>query len=597
MRGFSLSFHASAGTLSLDAVIEVSQGSYCCTSLAVVVPDSMAKNGTSTMFQSDISVYFDGLDNDVPRLPLRVAASDAPRLALVAPKKEIVLRDYQQEATEACLRDLKTFRSSLIVMATGLGKTILFCKLVEHWEGRVLVLAHLEELLQNARDDLRSITGEAVGTERGDEHHEGERVVVGLIQSVRTRLHHFKPNHFDLIIIDEAHHAASKDYRRVIDHFPGAKVVGLTATDGRADGKSLPFETCSYRMDILQGTEQGYLVPIRGQRVVITELNLSRVKRKDGGTGDFDEASLDNEMVRGSHAVADVLTTDFIWDKGILFFPGCQSAQLTCEALNEREPGCAVYIDGKIVGTQRRDLIAKLRNGEARWLCNVGIATEGFNWPEASVVGMCSPTLSRPAYAQRVGRGTRPLAGLLNGLLTSISRKAAIAGSKKPSMLILDFVGISANLDLITHESFLEPIEKEDDSEETTFGTVDEHEGEEPEEEWPVDINLNLQALAKGIKSTTRHEYDEFDPFEASGQQSEGVDLKLTGDVGKDPPISHKQYRQLCKYGVGDESLTKSEAQKMIGFIAGEGWVLRGFKLNVLKKLYREILDERQGFG
>lgn len=548
-------------------------------------------------WQSNLSFYFDGTDDDVARLPLRADSPDAPRVSLVAPKKAIVLRDYQQAATEACLRDLKTHRSALIVLATGLGKTILFCKLVEHYEGRVLVLAHLEELLQNARDDLRAITGEAVGTERGDEHHEGERIVVGLIQSVRTRLHHFKPNHFSLIIIDEAHHATSKDYRRVIDYFGGAKVVGLTATDGRADGASLPFETCSYRMDIREGISQGYLVPITGQRVIITGLDLTRVKRKDGGAGDFDESALDNEMVRGAHAIADVLTSDYIWDKGILFFPGCQSAQLTCEALNEREPGCAVYIDGTIKGTQRRELIAKLRNGEARWLCNVGIATEGFNWPEASVVGMCSPTLSRPAYAQRVGRGTRPLAGLLVGLSTTGQRKAAIAGSRKPSMLILDFVGISANVDLVTHETFLEPPqpakeEREGDDSET-FGT----EAEDIPEERTVDVNLNIQALAKGIKSKTRHEYDAFDPFEASGARHESVVDISKGELSKDPPISFKQYRQLCKYGVGDESLTKAEAQKLIGFIAGKGWTLRGYELTLLKKLHQEILNERAVFG
>lgn len=550
-------------------------------------------------FQSDVSFYFDGLDNDCPRLPLRPAASGAPRISLVAPKKEIVLRDYQQAATEACLRDLKKYRSSLIVLATGLGKTILFCKLVEQWEGRVLVLAQLEELLQNARDDLRSITGEAVGTERGDEHHEGERIVVGLIQSVRSRLHHFRPDHFSLIIIDEAHHAASKDYRRVIDHFPGAKVIGLTATDGRADGKSLPFETCSYRMDIFQGIEQGYLVPITGQRVVITGLDLTRVKRKDGGEGDFDESSLDNEIVRGAHAIADVLTTDFIWEKGILFFPGCQSAQMTSEALNEREPGCSVYIDGTITGKQRRELIDRLRNGESRWLCNVGIATEGFNWPEASVVGMCSPTLSRPAYAQRAGRGTRPLAGLLNGLTSSGLRKAAIAGSRKPSMLILDFAGISANLDLVTHESLLErpkPEREGDDSE--TFGTVERGEvDEEIPEERIIDINLNIQALAKGIKSRTSHEYDAFDPFAASGVRHESELDLMKGDPLKDPPISFKQFRQLSKFGVGDESLTRAEAQKLIGFIASKGWSLRGYELVLLKKLHREILDSREGFG
>src|SRR5262245_36488539 len=101
------------------------------------------------MFQSELAVYFGGAADNLLRLPLRRDAdNDAPRLAVVRTRRLIELRDYQQAAFDNCIRDLQTFRSSLIVLATGLGKTILFCKLTEHWEGRVLVLAHLEELLQ-----------------------------------------------------------------------------------------------------------------------------------------------------------------------------------------------------------------------------------------------------------------------------------------------------------------------------------------------------------------------------------------------------------------------------------------------------------------
>lgn len=165
-------------------------------------------------------------------------------------------------------------------------------------------------------------------------------------------------------------------------------------------------------------------------------------------------------------------------------------------------------------------------------------------------------------------------------------------------MLILDFVGISANVDLVSHESFLEPANdtrEGDDSE--TFGTVERDESEDIPEERTVDINLNIQALAKGIKSRTRHEYDAFDPFEATGASHESVIDLTKGELSKDPPISFKQYRQLCKYGVGDESLTRAEAQKLIGFIAGKGWQLRGYELTLLKKLHQEILNERAVFG
>lgn len=545
------------------------------------------------MFQSELAVYFDGLDDELERLPLH-AVPKVANLALVPERKAILLRDYQSAATASCLADLEWYRSSLIVLATGLGKTILFCKLVEQWSGRVLVLAHLEELLQNARDDLRSITGEKVGTERAKEHHEGERIVVGLIQSVSKRLKHFRPDHFSLIIIDEAHHAASEAYRRVMEHFPNAKVVGLTATDGRADGEPLPFDTCSYRMGIKEGIDQGYLVPIKGKRVVIEQLDLTHVKRVRDGEGDFDETALDDAMVQGGVAIADVLVNDYPFDKGILFFPRTRSAKFVCELLNERQPGSALYLDGEIVGDERRELIDALKGGEYRWLCNVGIATEGFNWPDASIVGMCSPTLSRPAYVQRVGRGTRPLAGLLNGLSTNASRKAAIAASNKPSLLILDFVGVSAELDLITSDNFLDepPAPLEPAAEEEREPTLDEM-LEELESESVIDrSDLNLRSLAQSIKSKTTHIYDEFDPFEASGVEAPVIDMTKS-DLGKTPGISYAQYRQLKKFGIDDESLTKGEAQKLIGFVAQHGWRLWAPQLGVLKKLHAQIIEER----
>jgi len=549
-------------------------------------------------FQSEVAVYFAGQDDGLERLPLRRVEAPKAQLSVVPARKLIELRDYQQEAFDACLRDLQRVRSSLIVLATGLGKTVLFCKLAEHWEGRILVLAHLEELLQNARDDLMAICGEPVGIERGRDHHEGERIVVGLIQSVGKRLHHFDPNHFSLIIVDEAHHAASEAYARLFAHFGAAKVVGLTATDSRADGSSLPFDACSYRMGIREGIEEGYLVPVNGKRVIIKELDLSRVKRKSDGEGDFDDSALDDAMVQGAVAIADVLVNDYPFDKGILFFPGCASAKLTAELLNEREPDSAVYIDGTITGSERRALVAKLRNGDARWLANVGIATEGFNWPDASVVGMCSPTLSRPAYVQRAGRGTRPLAGLLNGLSSSSSRRAAIQASNKPSMLILDFVGVSANLDLISAETFLNDQKPKTEEEETFGGNEADGDSEIPDEDegFISQPNINLRAIAKGVKSRTVHEYDEFNPFEASGAQYEKVELRGS-TLGQENSISYKQLRQLQRFGIDDESLTKVEAQRMVGFIASKGFKLFAADVYVLKKLYRDILDERRGFG
>lgn len=514
----------------------------------------------------------------------------APIVVPYRKKSEIKLRDYQQNAIDCCISDLSKHRSSLIVLATGLGKTILFSKLIESWKGRVLVLVHLEELLQNAYQEIEAITGEIIGIERQKDRADGERVVVSLIHTLSHTYTRFTPNFFSLIIIDEAHHAASDVYKRIIGYFSSAKVVGLTATDARADGRRLPFDTCCYRMGIREGIESGYLVPVRGRRVIIDSINLTRVKTT--GTGDFDDQALDDEMVKGASAIADVITNDYPFSKGILFFPGCASAKLTCEMLNKRIPGISCYIDGKITGRERRGLVDGLRRNTTNWLCNVGIATEGFNWPEAAVIGMCAPTTSRAAYVQRAGRGTRPLAGLLNGASKKEQRIQLIRDSQKPYMQILDFVGISANLNLISAESFLEPVnnEKEEPKERKKSVKADDERQEvdsEGTEQQRTIVDLGIRKIVSGTQSRTIHSTEEFDPFEASGQFEEAVKLKST--IVSNDLLSEKQYNLLKRWGIDDDKLTKKQAQSIVGFIASVGFRLSAADKLIARKLYKDV--------
>jgi hypothetical protein len=166
-------------------------------------------------------------------------------------------------------------------------------------------------------------------------------------------------------------------------------------------------------------------------------------------------------------------------------------------------------------------------------------------------------------------------------------------------MLILDFVGVSANLDLISYDSFLdEPTPKAEPEEDGFFDEPEKTESEEPEEEGFFDgPNLNLRAIARGIKSVTEHSYDDFNPFEPSGVHYERVDLK-NSELGKEAPLSHKQYRLLCKFGIDDETLTRVEAQKLVGFAASKGFRLWAPELGVLRKLYQDVLSARvkEGF-
>jgi superfamily II DNA or RNA helicase len=484
----------------------------------------------------------------------------------------------------------------LLELATGLGKTVIFSKIIQRWKGRVLVIVDREELLQQGYHEISGITGEIIGIERSYERQLGERVVVATIQTLSLRLETFSNGHFSLIIIDECHCAASRQYLQVLEYFSSAKVIGLTATAFRSDGQKLPFETCSYRMGIREGIEQGYLVPIRGKRIVVDQINLTRVKKTE--SGDFDETSLDDEMVKGAHAIADVIANDYPFDKGILFFPGCISARFTSELINKRLEDTSIYVDGKIIGKPRRNLIDRLHNGKANWLCNVGVAIQGFNWPEASVIGMCVPTLSKSAYVQRAGRGTRPIQGLLNSLPNAGTRLEAIGKSQKPYMTILDFVGISANLNLIGHESFLDG-SIENEKEERTREKREESPGEDSESvedgedilsERSRGIDLGLSRIASGIQSKTIHSSEDFDPFEATHEEAPKVKLKET-HLPTDT-LSEKQYNLIKRNGIDDDKLTRKQAQELVKFIAGQGFRLGQVERSILKKLYTQVKND-----
>ena len=166
------------------------------------------------------------------------------------------LRPYQNEAKSAVFREWENgCNKTLLVLPTGCGKTIVFAKITEECvrKGqRVLILAHRGELLEQASDKIMKTTGLGCATEKAEESCIGSwyRVVVGSVQTLmrEKRLNQFKSNYFDTIIIDEAHHCISDSYRRVLDHFSEAKVLGVTATPDRGDMKNLGqvFESLAY---------------------------------------------------------------------------------------------------------------------------------------------------------------------------------------------------------------------------------------------------------------------------------------------------------------------------------------------------------------
>ncbi len=188
----------------------------------------------------------------------------------------MTLRPYQQQALEA-VRDAyrRGHRSALVVMPTGTGKTVLFAEISRLAKGPVLVIAHRQELVEQARDKIAAWCKDVVAVEMADRREftdEGfvrpdgtkPKIAVASIQSLQKRLSRMPKNAFKIVVVDEAHHATADSYRAILAHFD-AYLLGVTATPDRADRVPLGevFETVAFDYDMRTAIREGFLCPIR----------------------------------------------------------------------------------------------------------------------------------------------------------------------------------------------------------------------------------------------------------------------------------------------------------------------------------------------
>jgi len=343
-------------------------------------------------------------------------------------------------------------------MATGLGKTVIFSRLAEQYSehGKVMVLAHREELVFQAANHLDDLNpGIEMADQRDATGLYRSRVVVGTIQSVsrKSRLAKINPNDYSLLIIDEAHHASATTYKRVIGHFlvGGTKVLGVTATPYRTDKRTIAsiFDTEAYRYTIVDAIKDGWLVPVKQFFVTNIKVDFSTIKVRGG---DFCESDLERVISEEKqlHAIAHVAIDASPNGPVIIYTPGVKSAQRCAEIINRYRPNSAEAIHATQDKTIRRGIIASFREGKLPILVNCMIATEGFDCPQIATIIVARPTQSRSLYTQILGRGTRPLPGIVDGISDPIDRKKAIASSGKPHLCVIDMVPRNRNVKLIT---------------------------------------------------------------------------------------------------------------------------------------------------
>lgn len=320
------------------------------------------------------------------------------------------LRPYQEAARQAIHTQWNSgVQRTLLVLPTGTGKTIVFAAVVEdavRAGRRVLILAHRGELLDQAADKIRRSTGLASAVEKAESSCLGSwyRVVVGSVQSLQRpqRLEPFPHDYFGTIVIDEAHHAITDGYRRVLDWFPEADVLGVTATPDRGDMRNLGevFGSLAYEYKLTEAIRDGFLCRIMAQTLPL-QLDISTVGMSGG---DYAVGELGGALDPYLDQIAAEMARYCKDRKTVVFLPLIKTSQKFRDILNAHGFNAA-EVNGQ--SADRAEVLADFEAGKYNVLCNSMLLTEGWDCPSVDCVVVLRPTKVRSLYSQMVGRGTR----------------------------------------------------------------------------------------------------------------------------------------------------------------------------------------------
>lgn len=463
------------------------------------------------------------------------------------------LRPYQQEAKDAVFEQWDNgTRKTLLVLPTGCGKTIVFAKVTEDCVrkgDRVLILAHRGELLDQAADKLKKTTGLNSAVEKAEASCLGSwfRVVVGSVQTLmrEKRLKQFPEDYFDTIIIDEAHHCISDSYQKVLQHFPDAHVLGVTATPDRGDMRNLGqyFESLAYEYTLPKAIKEGYLTPIKALTIPLA-IDMSSVSVQ---AGDFKASDIGTALDPYLEGIAQEMEKYCADKKTVVFLPLVKTSQKFRDVLNTHGFQAA-EVNGD--SQDRAEILADFEAGKYNVLCNSMLLTEGWDCPSVDCVVVLRPTKVRSLYCQMVGRGTRLSPGKDHLLLLDFLWHTERHELCHPASLICDNEEVAQKMTENLEEAVGCPIDIEEAEQKASEDVVAQRE----------------EALAKQLAEMKRRKKKLVDPlqFEMS-IQAEDLSGYVPAFGWECAPPSDKQKQTLEKLGIlPDEIDNAGKAAKLL---------------------------------
>jgi superfamily II DNA or RNA helicase len=374
------------------------------------------------------------------------------------------LRGRQPEWIDAIERDERTYRRLLVVAPGGIGKSSVMGFLAARkWRQqgiRTLITENREHLTEQTAGRIRQETGLEVDVEMASSHASPYApIVVGSVQSLGrpNRLTGFAPNHFGMIIPDECHFCLAPQPMRILNYFhvgaesltegwvrpadglyvPLSTVAGFTASPDIGERRNLGefFQHQSVNYSYLDALEDGWLVGIREENIPV-KVDTTKFRRKQTSEGaDFNASDQSAALIPIIRELAEQIVCRAKNRKTICFLPSVECSRLMAAALNSMGMR-AIFVSGECLDkSEKTD--AYNSAGPGTVLVNCALVAYGIDFPDTDCIAIFSAVISKANYIQKIYRGTRVLPGTVSDAMTADERRAAIAASRKPYLLVL----------------------------------------------------------------------------------------------------------------------------------------------------------------